>query len=182
MVNLTAMWVAAGRPEGRRPSNFKATAAIKRLLTSNPSEWLVTGRGANATTSASERLADEFKAYVRTPKRGSTKATSTGSTTGSTTGDEDRRYTAADMRAAYQGGYKDGHEIGYTDGYANGKRAAGTFGFGDAKFTATKQQCTDARKTFARKYHPDHNPGGLRDMQIINAVFDEIERIFHRAA
>lgn len=181
MINMSEIWVRAGRPDGRRPSNFKATAAVKRFLAGDAGAWIVEGRGAKSVTYACQSLANAYESYVVTPKRGAgAQAKAASGSTGPDTGEA--RYTAADMRAAYQGGYKDGHEVGYSDGYANGKRSAGMFGMGDVKFTATKQQCQEARRTFARKYHPDHNHGGLRDMQIINAVFDEIERIFNQAA
>ena len=186
MVNLTAMWHAAGKPEGRRPSNFKATADVKRRLAALDDVadgWYTVGRGAKAETYASDALGESYRLYLFTPKRGSTKSKTTGSTTGSTTGGY-AGYTADDLQKAYNAGASNGYRSGYEAGLRDGASRTGS----NAKLDAIRDyfnHCEKGRKAFAKRFHPDVNRGDANatsKMQFINNFFDDIERIFNRAA
>lgn len=194
MVNLTEMWQQAGKPDGRRPSNFKATAMVKRKLATmaDPAEaWYTVGRGVKAETYATALLSIHYEAYLVTPKRGSTKATSTGATTSASTSTSTGGYTAEDMKRAYESGKMDGWDEGCEHGMANGYK----YGYERGVREGSKGKLDDVhayvndhargRKAFAHRFHPDRHgstPQANANMAFINNFFDDLEKIFNRAA
>lgn len=189
MINLTEEWIKAGRPAGRRPSDYKATARVKKYLKACPSGWRVEGRGALAATYADETIAVCYASYMTEPVR---RASAAAPVDDKVSAHPDR-YTAeemaAAMKAAFEGGKElgrqDGHDKGYAKGYVDGKRDAGSghapsyrTGLGDLK-----ARCAQARRTFARTYHPDLRGGqGHAEMAAVNNVFDAIERLLGETA
>lgn len=179
MINLTEIWVAAGKPEGRAPSNYKATAEVKRQIKLYGYSWVVQGRGAKATTWAAEALEAGYAAYVQTAKKGRTSKAKAEPRAEQESKSQGRFYTDEEIAQiknmaetkGYFRGFQNGHDMGKASSFSK-----------PGNWDDVKRQCANARKTFARKYHPDVAGGDTRTMQGINIALDEVEKIFNQAA